>query len=420
MIRTKKYIIYSAVFTLLMLSGCTFNKNANPSSSETTDLTPSSPSPSNNATDQLLVVDLKWESTGDKFDVYFSKKNPPTILYSKDITAKKLLLTGLDYSTRYYWKVVAKTNSGTESQGSVWSFTTTSQTSPSLNGYALISHGLTTSSPSNVNVLFQVVDLNGKGITTLTSDDFEVYEDGLPISASESQMTVKKKNQLPYKIKTVLMLDNSTSLKDSIDAVRSAAYSLVRNLLDNQQVTIYSFSESQYLLQGFTADSIALISSLASYQLGYPTTDLYGAVIKGASLWEDSLSSDSVSQGFMIIFTDGHDTQGSHTLADALNSIDKKIVYAIGLGSDIDTEVLDRIGTAGFYNINNTQELKQQFLYIQNDILTYANSFYLLSYQSPKRGDESHTLYIRIKNNPYTGAGATLVEKFNSEGFTSN
>ncbi len=421
MTKRKKYFIYPTIVILLILNGCTFNENTNPSSPDLlTGILPQSPSPANNSSDELLVVDLKWESSADKFDVYFDKNNPPQILLAKDTTAKKLLVTGLEYSTKYYWKVIAKTNSGTTLEGPVWSFTTVSQDQSALNGFVLIDYGLTISPPSNVNVLLQVVDLNGSGVVNLTEGDFEVYEDGEPVSVSESKLTIKKRDQLPYNIYTVLMLDNSTSLKDSIDAIRSSASEFVNNLLPNQRIAVYSFSESQYLLQNFTSDTTALKNALNNYQLGFATTDLYGSVIKGASLWKDSFTSDSISQGFMIIFTDGKDTQGSHTIAEALNSISNKIVFTIGLGSEIDPDVLERIGNAGFYRINNTNELSRRFTDIQNKILNYANSFYMLTYQSPKRGNKNHTLAVKIKNNPYSGAGSVLEGTFNSAVFSSN
>jgi len=121
----------------------------------------------------------------------------------------------------------------------------------------------------------------------------------------------------------------------------------------------------------------------------------------------------------MIVFTDGRDTQGSNTLAEALNAIHNKVVFTIGLGSEIQPEVLQAIGTAGYYSISNIDELKAQFDNIQKSIISYANSFYLLTYKSPKRGNNIHSLTIRIKNNPYTGDYSEVRGTFNSNNFYS-
>ena len=64
--------------------------------------------------------------------------------------------------------------------------------------------------------------------------------------------------------------------------------------------------------------------------LGYPTTNLYGAVITGAGRWTDQFSSSSIVQGAMIVFTDGSDTQGSYTLNQALSAVGGKRVYTVG------------------------------------------------------------------------------------------
>ncbi|MFA3782439.1 VWA domain-containing protein [Melioribacteraceae bacterium 4301-Me] len=409
-----------AIVILLLIGSCSFDKNASPSAPVlTNNLIPQSPSPANNSTEELLVVNLKWESAADKFDVYFDRKNPPNILIAKDTTAKKLLLTGLQYDTKYYWKVVAKTISGSEVEGPVWNFTTIAKNISQLNGYAFVNYDVTTMPPNTVKILFQVIDLSGKGITNLTESDFEVYEDGEPISISESELNIKKREQIPYNIYTVLMLDNSTSLKDSIETVRMSVHSLINNLLKNQLVSIYSFSESQYKLQDFTSDTTVLLNALNNYQLGFSTTDLYGSVIKGASLWKDSYQRDSISQGCMVIFTDGKDTQGSHTLAEALNSISNKIVFTVGVGSELNPEVLTRIGTGGFFRAADLNDLEKEFIDIQNKVLNYANSFYLLTYQSPKRGNKEHTLYIKIKNNNYSGESSTLIATYNSNDFSS-
>jgi len=273
--------------------------------------------------------------------------------------------------------------------------------------------------PNLVHVMFQVLDLNGEGVSTLTQQDFEIYEDGEPISPTESELDVKKRSEVPYKLRSVLMLDNSTSLRNNIDEIRNAAVSFINQIVPRQEIAIYQFSENPEMLINFTSNKDSLLTALQKYQLGYATTNLYGAVIKGASLWNDSFSMNEIVQGTMIIFTDGKDTQCSRTLAEALNAIHNKIVFAIGLGSEIQPEILNAIGTAGYYSISEVNQLSARFSEIQESIVNYANSFYLLSYKSPKRGNNSHSLTIKIKNNPYSGDGSVIISNFNSSNFYS-
>ncbi|MEG8946884.1 VWA domain-containing protein [Rosettibacter firmus] len=411
------------IIFILMLVQCTFESTPPTETESETQVNksiPGNPKPVDKSVDQPLVITLQWESTGAiKYDVYLDKVNPPRILIANDISTKTLVVTNLDYNTTYYWKVIAKFDDGTKVEGPIWSFTTLKQSYPTLNGYAMNLYKVETQLPSYVHVMFQVVDLNGKGVSTLTQNDFEVLEDGEPISQTESQLEIRKREAVPYKLKTVLMLDNSTSLQNNLDDIRNAARSFIDKIVPQQEVTIYQFSDHPEVLSEFTDNKDSLMNALQRYQLGYATTNLYGAIIKGASLWNDKFSIDEIIQGMMIIFTDGRDTQGSNTLAEALNAIHNKIVFTIGLGNEIQPEILRAIGNAGFYTITNINELENQFTKIQESIISYANSFYVLTYKSPKRGNNNHILTIRIKNNPYTGERSEITGSFNSNNFSS-
>jgi VWFA-related protein len=415
----KKQILHFLIIGIVFLfTSCDLTKDSTTGPEVSDRLVPYNPYPPDGQTEELLVVTLKWESDGDKFDVYFDKKNSPSKLLVSNIENKSVVVTGLDYLTKYYWKVVSKKN-GVVKEGTVWNFSTLGRPSPIGGGYVLLKNTIETSTPSNVNVLFQVVDLNNQGITDLTEADFEVYEDGLPISPSESELKIVKKEDLYYRIKTVLMLDNSTSLADSINAIRLAAADFIRNLVPYQEVALYSFSEKPILLQDFTSDKNILIDALSRYQLGFPTTNLYGAVVEGANKWKDVFKIGETVQGYMVLFTDGRDTQGSTSLNQALNAIHNKIVFTIGLGKEIEPDILMKLGTGGFFNVNSTTEIESRLSEIQDKIVTYANSFYLLTYKSPKRGNFNHILTIRVKNNPYTGSYAQLSGTFNSGSFFS-
>ncbi len=414
------FLIFTA---LAFLFGCSFEKDT-PTQPETTPegkTIPSTPKPADNSINQLLVLTLDWEAdTNAKYDVYFDTKNPPGILLLKDISAKPVIKTGLDYNTTYYWKVIAKFDDGTKVEGPVWKFSTITQSgSSSGNGYALYLEDIKTSAPNFVNALFQVRDLNGEGITNLTASDFEVYEDSQPLSLSESDLQINKHSGVPYTIKTVLMLDNSTSLEFQIDSIRNAAINFINNIVPNQEVAVYQFSDKIEMLADFTSSKTVLYDALQNYKLGFSSTNFYGAVVKGTSLWSDFYSVDEIVQGSMIIFTDGNDTQGSTSLASAVNAVHNKIVFTIGLGNEIKPEILSELGTAGFSTINNVGNLTARFETIQNAITKYSNSFYALSYKSPKRGNAEHYLTIRIKNNPHTGDNSIVTGSFNSSGFTS-
>lgn len=417
--------IFALVIPILIVTSCTFdepNVTQPDSGGATTEKTvPHSPKPENNSIDQSLTITLEWTAENvSKFDLYFDVVNPPQNLLAGDTTTNKVAVQNLDYNTKYFWRAVSKFDDGTKAEGPVWNFTTMLTPPQPDSGYTLHLHKIETSLPSYVNVMFRVSDLLSNGITNLSAADFEVYEDGELVSASESELQIQKGDEAAYKLKSVLLLDNSTSLKNNIDQIRNAAETFVQNISANQEIAIYHFSEETELLADFTNSTDSLISALKRYQAGNPTTNLYGSVIKGASRWENIYTMNEIIQGAMIIFTDGKETQGSATLADALSAVDKKIVYTIGLGTEIQPDILSAIGTAGYYSINSADQLNQQFDLIRRQIINYASSFYKLVYKSPKRGNFNHTLTVRIKNNLYSGEQSYISGGFNSGGFTSN
>jgi uncharacterized protein YegL len=423
MLRRIKRLIWINLLLAFMLSGCKFDGGPT-DTSQMVATTPSAVQPVNNSTDQNIIQTLKWDSfNAVSYDVYLDKGNPPLQIVASKTNQKFFALTSsLDYYTTYYWRVIANFSDGSQKSSPVFKFTTVPNLNPSQAGYALYLKKQETQLPNNVILSFQVVDLFNAGVTTLSRDDFEIYEDGLPLQ-SESLAEIKRVNELPNKIRTVLMLDNSTSFTNvEIDKIRSAASSFVKKINSNQEVAIYQFSENIEMLSDFTSNQNNLNVAINNYRLGAATTSLYSAVTTGASLWDDKYSVDEILQGTMIIFTDGNETAQPTTevLKEALNAVRNKSVFTIGLrGKDpLDEETLQRLGTSGYYPITDLSQLDAQFTLIQKSISQNANSIYLLTYKSPRRGGD-YSLTIRIKGNPYTGTYSFIIGKYSSAGFFS-
>ncbi len=87
-------------------------------------------SPVNGATNRDINADLFWSCTdpnGDAltYDVYFgTAATPPKVATVSTTTYEP---GALAYSTKYYWKIVAKDNEGAAREGDIWSFTTAAQ-----------------------------------------------------------------------------------------------------------------------------------------------------------------------------------------------------------------------------------------------------------------------------------------------------
>ncbi len=302
----------------------------------------------------------------------------------------------------------------------IFSCTKSKSTKPEItSGYKLDKFYIETELPSYVNIMFQVTDIDGAGVDNLVTADFRVIEDGESVSPTESYMQIRKRDMIPYSLKTVLLIDNSASVGTKLNVIKEAADALVQNITDQQEIAIFEFSDAPVLIQDFTSDVALLSAAINSIELGYASTDLYGALIEGLSQWEDFYDLSGIQQGFLIALTDGSDTQNSHTLAEALEARGDKWVYTIGLGDEIDPGVLNTLGNAGSYLINNADEVVEKFAEIQAEIVAYANSLYWLNYLSPTRGDADHTIKLVIIDNENTGSGSYIQDTFNSEDFYS-
>lgn len=285
--------------------------------------------------------------------------------------------------------------------------------------YKLKKHFFTSKEPCLINVMFQVTNLENKGVDNLSTENFEVYEDSKKVSPTESYMSIKKREAISYKLKTVLMLDNSASVGANIDEIKKAAISIIDKKVKQQEIAICVFSEKPILITGYTSNTEELKQAVKTISLGYPTTNLYGSVSAGVNLWSDSYSLNYITQGFMILITDGSDTQGSSSLNKALKNIGDKKVYTIGVGNEQDKVALEQLGTADYFALSSYSQLANKFIDIQNEIEAYANSFYWLSYMSPTRKDHDHTLELKVINNQNIGEEASILETFNSNGFYS-
>ncbi|MCX6667770.1 MAG: DUF2341 domain-containing protein [Euryarchaeota archaeon] len=91
--------------------------------------TPSSPIPTNHATDVSIDTDISWTG-GDPdpydtvtYDIYFGTTNPPPKIFSNQ-SATTYDPGTLAYGTIYHWKIVAWDNHGASAASSVWDFTT--------------------------------------------------------------------------------------------------------------------------------------------------------------------------------------------------------------------------------------------------------------------------------------------------------
>ncbi|WP_127136674.1 vWA domain-containing protein [Flagellimonas oceanensis] len=295
-----------------------------------------------------------------------------------------------------------------------------------------------TTQPGKVSVLFRVSDLMGNPISGLSAEQFSIYEQGRnddcfePISSSESFARISPNSQV-FNNNTLLVLDLSNSvLQSSLDELKVATTSFINNVMpaepsESFRMAIYWFDgeDELHLLNPLTSSVAELTSSVDGITADIsndPSTDLYGAVIKSTEIAEDLLTenADVINAASVVLFTDGTDQASRYRESDALRVVeeaDRNIsFFTIGLGAEIDTEVLSEIGKTASVFASNSEELENTFNDISQRVEEQAGSYYLFEYCTPKRdGSGESNLVIELNHNGLQGAVQT---RFSAYGFT--
>lgn len=298
-----------------------------------------------------------------------------------------------------------------------------------------------TTLPSKVSVFFKVNDTDGTGVPGLNPSNFIIFEQGRnddcynEISSSEASASISPNAQI-FSNNTLLVLDLSNSvLSSSLPELKIAANSFISNVMpavssESFKMAIYWFDGEDILheLQELTSNAQDLqdaIDGINEDISNDPSTDLYGAIIKSADVAQTIISDleneDIFAAVSVVLFTDGTDQAARYTEQQAqsavVNADEDVSFFTIGLGSEIDEEVLSEIGTSGSVFANESSELESVFSEISNDVSEQANSFYLFEYCSPKRdGSGMNNLVIQVIDGDRNGIVQT---SFDATGFTS-
>ena len=129
---------------------------------------------------------------------------------------------------------------------------------------------------------------------------------------------------------------------------------------------------------------------------------------------------DILSAGALVVFTDGTDQASRATESAAIAAVNSRpediSVMTIGLGNEINPEVLQQLGPDAFSQASELDGLVGTFDQVAQFVSDEADSFYKLEYCSPKRAGVEHTLRIRAKHTEGDLSGELNVP-FSAEGF---
>lgn len=160
-------------------------------------------------------------------------------------------------------------------------------------------------------------------VSTLTKDDFKVYEDGV-------EQTIISFQHQDIPISLGMIVDNSGSMRSKRQAVNASALDLVRYSNPDDESFVVNFSDEAYIDQDFTSDVDKLRDGLSHID-SKGGTALYDAVVASADYMAKHATR---TKQVLLVITDGEDNASSTTLEETVRRIQElqgPVVYCIGL-----------------------------------------------------------------------------------------
>jgi len=251
-----------------------------------------------------------------------------------------------------------------------------------------------------VQVTVTVTDANGRLITGLTKDDFEILEDGVPQSIS-----VFTNERVPVSLG--VLIDASDSMRGQrIADARTAVDQFLTGLLERgDEAFVAAFNHQPRLVAPWTRPPSALEGELGRV-LPSGGTALYDSLVASAGYFVRRLHPRSA----LVVVSDGVDTASDWTLHRAREILQRAdpLVYAIAVDSAavpasqrVSIEALREItATSGGYTevVKGTADLGPATARIADEL----NQQYTLGYIPARPPDGSwRSIRVRVKSGGY-------------------
>lgn len=247
---------------------------------------------------------------------------------------------------------------------------------------------------SLVVVPVTVLHPDGYFETGLDLEAFRVYEDG-----RRQELTCFTNEVVPLRM--ALLVDSSKSMRGKVRDIRKAAWSLIERLAVEDVSTVMSFDHDLVRHCEFTRDKLLLEKALKGFAPGGGTA-MFDALYGAARAFRES-----GGKRVIILFTDGKDEKYRRP-AEARRRLERAIaavsranitVYTIGLGKDVDHDILERIAdtTGGaYFRLSEIRDLAGAY----STIFEELGSQYTLCYRPVLRersADETPWRSIRVE-----------------------
>jgi len=182
-----------------------------------------------------------------------------------------------------------------------------------------------------VNVFVTVTDNNGRFVTDLTRDCFEVFEDG-----KRQEIThFSSESNLPLRLG--LLIDTSSSVRLKLDFEKEAAIRFIRSIMRRKdRALLVEFDEGVTLLHDFTSRPTSIIQKIEALRAGGGT-----ALRDAIYVVSTEKMTERDARKAIVVVSDGQDLNSRTSLNDVLEmaQASEVTIYAIGtsrFGADRD------------------------------------------------------------------------------------
>jgi VWFA-related protein len=251
-----------------------------------------------------------------------------------------------------------------------------------------------------VQVTVSVTDTNGRLITGLTENDFQIFEDGV-----EQRITQFTDKRVPVSLGMLLDASDSMRGQPVIDA-RDAFDRFVGDLLlGEDEVFVATFNHLPRLIMKWTMPPSSLRGSLSVLKPSGGTA-IYDAVADTSRLFDQRVN----LRAAMIVVSDGADTASDRSLLQTIEVVRRSdaFVYAIAIDSQDSREstrvnpdaLRDITGLTGGYTevVRSAAELGPATARIADEL----NKQYTIGYSSSKPPDGGwRPLRVRVRTGGY-------------------
>jgi Ca-activated chloride channel family protein len=264
-----------------------------------------------------------------------------------------------------------------------------------------------------VRVFVTVTDRDGRLVTTLARDNFEVRDEGKP-------QPITQFDNSPQPIRLIVMLDVSGSMEGNLPLLRAAGSQLFARLRADDVARVGAFGHDITISPSFTHDPGELGAALPTAIAPDAPTPLWRAIDQAIDTFRDPDDRRKV----ILVLSDGKDTgplsfrERPTSQAEVIDRAGREdvMIYAVGMRSrstqpmspgigrgglqammlaDMPDPGLARVAEetgGGYTEIRFGQDLGAAFAEVADEL----HAQYLLGFAPPKRDGRLHGINVRV------------------------